>query len=120
MNIISLFTEKTPASNKVSVDSDDAKVPAEKPSNFLLATTFAGHFVGIKLDVDKPKTFESEEAKARWNWTTAKNAMKLKAQLEKGEVEPESVKHMLYLNITPKEIENSKEGISQPKKYKLK
>lgn len=72
---------------------------SETPGRLLLARTFAGEYVGIKLDADRPKSFDNEKARTQWDWTTARNAMKLKAQLESGEILPEQVKESLDFNI---------------------
>nr|XP_050852068.1 hepatoma-derived growth factor-related protein 2 isoform X2 [Vespula vulgaris] len=94
----------------------------EIPGRFLLARTFAGEYVGIKLDVDRPKSFVSESARTQWDWTTARNAMKLKAQLESGEILPEQVKESLHCNIYVPEDEKrllEKDGNIHPQTYKL-
>ncbi|XP_017799116.1 PREDICTED: PC4 and SFRS1-interacting protein isoform X2 [Habropoda laboriosa] len=95
------FTEKnnlgeTPTLEGTVVSSTTS---SDTPGRFLLALTFAGEYVGIKLDMDKPKSFESERARSQWEWSTARNAMKLKAQLESGEILPEQVKDCLDLNV---------------------
>jgi len=77
--------------------------------------------VGIKLDVDRPKTFESEKARNQWDWSTATNAMKLKARLESGEILPEQVKDSLDFNVPVPEDEkrvSTKDGVHR-KTYKL-
>ncbi|XP_012151668.1 JIL-1 anchoring and stabilizing protein isoform X3 [Megachile rotundata] len=89
---------------------------------FLLALTFAGEYVGIKLDIDKPKSFESEKARAQWEWSTARNAMKLKGQLESGEILPEQVKDCLDFNIHVPDDEKrllAKDGALHRKTNKL-
>ncbi|XP_015610277.1 PC4 and SFRS1-interacting protein isoform X2 [Cephus cinctus] len=88
----------------------------------LLARTFAGEYVGIKLDVNRPKTFESEKARTQWDWTTARNAMKLKSQLESGEILPEQVKDSLDFNVHVPEEEKrllAKDGAVYRRNYKL-
>lgn len=95
---------------------------ADTPNRFLLARTFAGEYVGIKLDMDKPKSFESEKARKQWDWSTARNAMKLKAQLESGEILPEQVKDSLDFNVHVPEDEKrllAKDGAVHRKTYKL-
>ncbi|KAL2712572.1 PC4 and SFRS1-interacting protein isoform X3 [Vespula squamosa] len=95
---------------------------SETPGRFLLARTFAGEYVGIKLDVDRPKTFDNEKARTQWDWTTARNAMKLKAQLESGEILPEQVKESLDFNVHVPEDEKrllAKDGAVHRKTYKL-
>lgn len=72
---------------------------SETPGRLLLARTFAGEYVGIKLDVDRPKSFDNEKARTQWDWTTARNAMKLKGQLESGEILPEQVKDSLDFDV---------------------
>lgn len=77
--------------------------------------------MGIRLDVDRPKTFESEKARTQWDWSTARNAMKLKAQLESGEILPEQVKDSLDFNVPVPEDEkraSMKDGVHH-KTYKL-
>ncbi|XP_071625829.1 PC4 and SFRS1-interacting protein isoform X2 [Temnothorax longispinosus] len=95
---------------------------SDTPSRVLLARTFAGEHVGIKLDIDRPKSFESEKARAQWDWSTARNAMKLKAQLESGEILPEQVKDSLDFNVPVPEDEKrllTKDGAVHRKTYKL-
>lgn len=78
--------------------------------------------MGIKLDLNRPKTFESKEARTRWDWMVARKAMKLKAQLESGEVLPEHVKDSLDFNISVPEDEKrllTKDGAVHRKTYKL-
>lgn len=95
---------------------------SDASGRFLLALTFTGEYVGIKLDVDKPKSFESEKARAQWDWTAATNAMKLKAQLESGEILPEQVKDRLDFNVhVPEEDKRllAKDGALHRKTNKL-
>lgn len=95
---------------------------SDTPSRVLLARTFAGEHVGIKLDIDRPKSFENEKARAQWDWSTARNAMKLKAQLESGEILPEQVKDSLDFNVPVPEDEKrfwTKDGAVHRKTYKL-
>ncbi|XP_011149480.1 PC4 and SFRS1-interacting protein isoform X2 [Harpegnathos saltator] len=95
------------------------RAAAEKRSN--AARTFAGEYVGIKLDADRPKTFENEKARTQWDWLTARKAMKLKAQLESGEILPEQVKDSLDFNVHVPEDEKRalKDGAVHRKTYKL-
>lgn len=94
---------------------------SDTPGRFLLARTFAGEYVGIKLDVDRPKSFENEKTRAQWDWATARKAMKLKAQLESGEILPDQVKDSLDFNVHVPEEEKrvSKDGSVHRKTYKL-
>lgn len=95
---------------------------SDSPGRSLLALTFAGEYVGIKLDQDKPKSFESEKARNQWEWTTARNAMKLKAQLESGEILPEQVKDSLDFNVNVPDEEKrllTKDGAVHRKTNKL-
>ncbi|XP_032689560.1 PC4 and SFRS1-interacting protein isoform X3 [Odontomachus brunneus] len=94
---------------------------SDTPGRFLLARTFAGEYVGIKLDVDRPKSFENEKARTNWDWGTARKAMKLKAQLESGEILPEQVKDSLDFNVHVPEDEKRalKDGAVHRKTYKL-
>lgn len=104
------------------VDGTVSSATSSDTSNrVILARTFAGEHVGIKLDKDMPKSFESKEARTRWNWMVARNAMKLKAQLESGEILPEAVKDSLDFNVSVPEDENrlTKDGTVHRKTYKL-
>lgn len=104
------------------VDGTVSSATSSDTSNrVILARTFAGEHVGIKLDKDMPKSFESKEARTRWNWVVARNAMKLKAQLESGEILPEAVKDSLDFNVSVPENENrlTKDGAVHRKTYKL-
>lgn len=95
---------------------------SDTPGRFLLALTCAGEYVGIKLDMDKPKSFESEKARTQWEWSTARNAMKLKAQLESGEILPEQVKDCLDFNVHVPDEEKRllvKDGVLHRKTNKL-
>ncbi|XP_033341488.2 JIL-1 anchoring and stabilizing protein isoform X1 [Megalopta genalis] len=95
---------------------------SDTPGRFLLALPFAGEYVGIKLDMDKPKSFESEKARSQWEWSTARNAMKLKAQLESGEILPEQVKDCLDFSVHVPEEEKrllAKDGALHRKTNKL-
>ncbi|KAK9308321.1 hypothetical protein QLX08_001749 [Tetragonisca angustula] len=95
---------------------------SDTPGRLLLALTFAGEYVGIKLDMDKPKSFESEKAQKQWDWSTARNAMKLKAQLESGEILPEQVKDYLDFNVHVPDEEKrllAKDGALHRKTNKL-
>jgi hypothetical protein len=65
----------------------------------LLARTRAGVHVGIKLDVDRPNRFESEAARARWDLSVARNAMRLKEQLESGDIATDLIKDSLDFNV---------------------
>ncbi|CAL1688432.1 unnamed protein product [Lasius platythorax] len=94
----------------------------ETSNRVIIARTFAGEHVGIKLDLNRPKTFESKEARTRWDWMVARKAMKLKAQLESGEVLPEHVKDSLDFNVSVPEDEKrllTKDGAVHRKTYKL-
>ncbi|XP_050482187.1 PC4 and SFRS1-interacting protein isoform X1 [Bombus huntii] len=95
---------------------------SDAPGRLLLALTFAGEYVGIKLDMDKPKSFESDKAQKQWDWSTARNAMKLKAQLESGEILPEQVKDCLDFNVHVPDEEKrllAKDGALHRKTNKL-
>ncbi|XP_015178376.1 PREDICTED: PC4 and SFRS1-interacting protein [Polistes dominula] len=121
----SITTEKKNSIGETSLMEDTVVTNptySETSGRFLLARTFAGEFVGIKLDVDRPKSFDSEKARAQWDWTTARNAMKLKAQLESGEILPEQVKESLDFNVHVPEDEKrilTKDGAVHRKTYKL-
>ncbi|XP_051161140.1 PC4 and SFRS1-interacting protein isoform X2 [Leptopilina boulardi] len=71
----------------------------DKTGRFLPARTFSGENVGIKLDLNRPLSFANDKAQEQWETTNARKAMKLKAQLESGEIFPEQVKDRLDFNV---------------------
>jgi len=120
--IVYLFTERNNEGSILDGTVVSSGTSSDTPSRVLLARTFAGEHVGIKLDIDRPKSFESEKARAQWDWSTARNAMKLKAQLESGEILPEQVKDSLDFNVPVPEDEKrllTKDGAVHRKTYKL-
>ncbi|KAL0107954.1 hypothetical protein PUN28_014897 [Cardiocondyla obscurior] len=89
------------------------------PNSLLVLKTHGGEYVGIKLRTNMPKSFESEEARKQWDISAARDAMKLKEQLESGEILPEQVKDLEY-NV-PEETKRllAKDGSVHRKTYKL-
>ena len=70
-------------------------VPSDNPYRSIYAKALSGHWVQIRLDDERPSHFESEEARRLWDAATARNAERLKAQIELGEYLPESIKKQL-------------------------
>jgi len=87
----------------------------DKIRRLLLVRTFSGQYVGIKLYANKPKTFENEKARFQWDLSTAKKAMRLRAQLESGRVLPEQVKDWLDFDVPIPEEEEEEHKIYLPK-----
>ena len=87
----------------------------------LLARTLTGVYVGIKLDVDRPKTFDSVKARERWDDTMSRSAEKLKSRIESGDIDIEHVKDILDFDVNVPEDEKQlvKDGAVQSKNYKL-
>lgn len=95
----------------------------EKSGRYILAHTFSGENVGIKLDFNRPLSFPSEKAQEQWESANNRRAMKLKAQLESGEIIPEQVKERLDFSVhIPGEAKRTsfKDGINQQQNFKLK
>lgn len=76
----------TPLSNKQSTES----------SNYVLTKTFKGDFVGIKLKFGLTDLKVNGE---QWDWSVARDVLKLKTQLESGQVLPEQVKDKLDFSV---------------------
>ncbi|XP_043587470.1 PC4 and SFRS1-interacting protein isoform X4 [Bombus pyrosoma] len=103
-------------------DSNDQVTPSAVHKKRATVESEAPILEGIKLDMDKPKSFESDKAQKQWDWSTARNAMKLKAQLESGEILPEQVKDCLDFNVHVPDEEKrllAKDGALHRKTNKL-
>ncbi|XP_069687792.1 PC4 and SFRS1-interacting protein-like [Periplaneta americana] len=88
----------------------------------LTAKTLSGHLVEIKVDQDRPTTFKDEKARKMWDEAVYRNALKLRAQIEKGEFVPEDIKKQIERKVQMKEEERStlkKERMLDRKKNKL-
>lgn len=87
-NALEYFSEKaslgSPAINK--------NATADVLNSSVLARTSTGDYVGIKVSPEKPENTQSE-------WSSLKNAVKLKKKLESGEILPEEVKDSLDFNV---------------------
>lgn len=77
----------------------DARASPGYSGRLLVARTPDGSPVGIKLDVNRPDRFESEAARARWDLSVARNAMRLKEQLESGDIAIDLIKDSLDFNV---------------------
>lgn len=87
-------------SNAGELPSDAIITSSTQDKGRLLhARTFSGENVGIKLDLNRPLSFANDKAQEQWEATSARKAMKLKAQLESGEIFPEQVKDRLDFNV---------------------
>ena len=82
-----------------SASVQEARASPGYAGRLLVARTRAGLPVGIKLDVNRPDRFESEAARARWDLSVTRNAMRLKEQLESGDIAPEIIKDSLDFNV---------------------
>ncbi|KAF7401199.1 hypothetical protein HZH68_007019 [Vespula germanica] len=116
-------TTTTEKKNSIGETSSAEGSPTsfESPGRLLIARTFTGEYVGIKLDPDRPRLFENDKDRMQWDWTTARKAMKLKTQLESGEILPEQVKESIEMNLdlTEEERRLLEEDAVHPRTYKL-
>lgn len=75
--------------------------------NILIARLPDARYVGIKLFQGRPATFKSESARLNWDNSMAKNAIKLKIQLESSQITPESIQNQLEMDLNLSEEEKS-------------
>ena len=99
----------------------EGDIPSGNPNRVLLARSLFGQYVQIKIDDNRPKTFkvsldsssgssspipiltrfmalQSEQKRLMWDAATARNAQRLKAQIEMGEYIPDSIRKQLEAN----------------------
>ncbi|XP_034238572.1 PC4 and SFRS1-interacting protein-like [Thrips palmi] len=81
-------------SAKTPVDTQGG-IPSDNPNRAIMAKALSGHWVQIRLDDERPSSFQSEEARRLWDAATARNAERLKAQIELGEYLPDTIKKQL-------------------------
>lgn len=87
----------------------------------LVAHTLDGLPVGIRLDINRPDRFESEAARARWDLSVARNVMRLKEQLESGDIAIDLIKDSLDFNVNvPEDEKKAKDEAEILKELKLK
>ena len=78
---------------------ESTNIKHEYSDQFLIARTKAGKTVAIKLDLNRPQSFESETARAKYDWLEANKLMNLKEDLERGSILPEQVKDSLVVDV---------------------
>ncbi|XP_032457614.1 PC4 and SFRS1-interacting protein isoform X1 [Nasonia vitripennis] len=99
----------------------DARASPGYSGRLLVAHTLDGLPVGIKLDVNRPDRFESEAERARWDLSVARNAMRLKEQLESGDIAIDLIKDSLDFNVhVPEDEKKAKDEAEIQKELKLK
>merc|ERR1711902_191282 len=64
----------------------------EDPRKVWVKLKSSGDLVEINLDRDKPERWESNAQKVQWELATARNALKLKEQVEGGKYIPEELR----------------------------
>jgi len=67
----------------------------EEPRKVWVKLKSSGDLVEINLDRDKPERWENNAQKIQWELATARNALKLKEQVEGGKYIPEEVRKKL-------------------------
>lgn len=103
-----VFVEQTVESGKTQgVDVPD--IPVQRSIWARVKET--GKLVELPLDKDRPLEFDSEEQKLVWEMNAAREALKLKQQIEDGSIDPESLARKtnkskesdkIYVNIQTK------------------
>ncbi|XP_061396566.1 PC4 and SFRS1-interacting protein [Musca vetustissima] len=73
-------------------------------NNLLLAFVPPAKCVGIKLDYQKPETFETPEEKEKWEENALKEAEELKTKLEMGTIKLDSVWDRVVVNPSRSKI----------------
>lgn len=70
----------------------------EVHNNLLLAFIPPAKCIGIKLDYQKPESFESAEEKSQWEENAQKDAEELKVKLEAGTIKLDAIKDRIVVN----------------------
>jgi len=84
-------TETTGTENNTDQSVKAAEKIIEEPRKVWVKLKTTGDLVEINLDKDKPERWESNHQKVQWELATARNAIKLKTQVEAGLFIPEEV-----------------------------
>uniref|UniRef100_A0A1B6HJS5 PWWP domain-containing protein n=1 Tax=Homalodisca liturata TaxID=320908 RepID=A0A1B6HJS5_9HEMI len=107
----------TSASSKAK---DDIELDAELINeSTLVAFTPKGEEVRLKLNLNKPVVFKSEKARLEWEAKVLEDGKTLKAQIESGEVLPESVKKEIQEKYQDKLVQLEQKMACDDKKEKL-
>lgn len=82
-----------------------------KKQNLLLAVTAKNQIVGIKIDHNRPDSFENDEIRLKWDHDACNKAKETKKSLEMGVVTVEELGDLIDFspNITKKQIANLKD-----------
>ncbi|GBP15587.1 hypothetical protein EVAR_5288_1 [Eumeta japonica] len=97
-------------------------MPEEDKEALLIAYLPTGRYVGIKVFHSRPATTKNDVSKLQWDRQAALNAIKLKKELEKGEITVQSVIHQLEteLNLTDEDKANlDKERSIEERKVRM-
>ncbi|KAJ1528895.1 hypothetical protein ONE63_007264 [Megalurothrips usitatus] len=88
-------TQHSPDESAKTPSDTQSGIPSDNPNRAIMAKALSGHWVQIRLDDERPAFFESEEARRLWDAATARNAERLRAQIELGEYMPDTIKRQL-------------------------
>ncbi|KAE8749906.1 hypothetical protein FOCC_FOCC003375 [Frankliniella occidentalis] len=104
-------TQHSPDESAKTPSDTQGSIPSDNPNRAIMAKALSGHWVQIRLDDERPASFEaslkkkfsflyhelyaSEEARRLWDAATARNAERLRTQIELGEYLPDTIKKQL-------------------------
>ncbi|KAK3926269.1 Hepatoma-derived growth factor [Frankliniella fusca] len=95
-------TQNSPDESAKTPSDTQGGIPSDNPGRAIMAKALSGHWVQIRLDDERPASFEasqfsntSEEARRLWDAATARNAERLRTQIELGEYLPDTIKKQL-------------------------
>lgn len=94
-NIVPIQSSPDESAKTPNDTQGQGNIPSDNPKRAIMAKALSGHWVQIRMDDERPATFESEEARRLWDAATARNAERLKNQIELGEFLPETIRKQL-------------------------
>lgn len=103
--------ESVKVNNENVVAKQKDEILIKKP-NLLLALAAKNQIVGIKIDYNKPDSFENDKIRLKWDRDACNKAKETKKDLEMGVVTVEELGDLIDFcpNITQKQQENLTNG----------
>lgn len=115
LNVSTTKSKDTPLNSREEMELDAELIN----ESTLVAFTPKGEEVRLKLNLNKPAVFKSDKARLEWEAKVLEDGKTLKAQIESGEILPESVKKEIQEKYQDKLIQLEHKMAFDDKKEKL-